>query len=124
MDVDFVGMLMQVVNGSLDVAMNLATSGDYVTLGCALVAIVLAALFMSSFDQLISSTMVSLFIFVVLKIVYGASQAEWDFSGPINGTWAAFAGDGGLSFFTFFCYMIVFAIAIGIVNAIKGMIAG
>ena len=124
MDVDFVGMLMQVVNGSLDVAMGLATSGDYALLGAAAIAIVLAALFMSSFEQLISSTMVSLFIFVVLQIVWAASKAEWNFSEPINGTWAAFAGDGGLTFFTFFCYFIVFAVLIGIVNAIKGMIAG
>jgi len=124
MDVDFVGMLMQLVYGSRDVALGLATSGDYAVLGAALVAIVLGALFMNSFDQLISTTMISLFIFVVLQIVWAASKAEWDFSAPINDTWAAFAGDGGLSFFTFFCYFIVFAILIWIVNMIKNAVAG
>lgn len=127
MDVDFVAMGMQLVNGSIDVAMGLATSGDYVTLGCALVAIVLGALFMASFEQLIQTTMVSLLIFVVLKIVYGASQAEWNFTDPIMSTWNNFTGTdevAALTFFTFFCYMIVFAIAIGIVNAIKNMVAG
>jgi len=95
-----------------------------VTLGCAGIAIVLAALFMSSFEQLISTTMTALFAFVVLKIVYGAYQADWDFAGPVNGAWESFAGDGGLTFFTFFTYFLVFAVVIAIVNFVKGMVAG
>jgi hypothetical protein len=124
MDVDFVGMGMELVDGALAVGQNLALGGDFVTLGIAAVAIVLMALFMSSLESIISTTMVSLFVFVVLKIVYGASQSEWDFAGPVNETWAAFAGDGGLTFFTFFSYFLVFAVAIAIVNVIRNVVAG
>jgi len=124
MDVDFVGMGMQLLDGALAVGQNLALGGDIPTLVIAIVAIVLMALFMGSLEGLLSSTMLSLFVFVVLKIVYGAYQSDWDFAGPVNGTWAAFAGDGGLTFFTFFSYFLVFAVAIAVVNVIRNVVAG
>lgn len=124
MDVDFMAMLMDVVNGSRGVAEGLALGGDMITLGIAVAVIILAALFMSSMESLISTTMGALFIFVVAQAVYAASQAGWDFSAPINDAWAAFAGDGGLTFFSFMMYFIVFGLAIAIVNFVKGMVAG
>lgn len=124
MNVDFVGMLMEVVDGAIAVAQGLALGGDMVTLGLAAAAIILSALFMGSLEQLISTTMTSLFLFVVLQIVYGAYGANWDFSGPVNGVWESFAGADPLTFFTFFSYFIVFAVAIAIVNIVKNMVAG
>ena len=124
MNIDFMAMIMDVVNSAIGVAQGLAMGGDMITLGIAVGVIVLAALFMSSLEQLISTTMTALFAFVVVQVVYTAFNADWAFDGPVNDMWASFAGDGGLSFFVFFSYFLVFAIAIAIVNIVKGMVAG
>ena len=119
---DFGSMLNDVTNGLMGVVNTL--SGDLTLAAMAGVVILLSALFMSSLEQLISTTMTALFAFVVLQVVWAAYNAEWDFAGPVNGVWASFAGDMGLTFFAFFMYFIIFAVAIAIVNVVKGMVAG
>ncbi len=119
---DFNAMLTNVTDGLMGVVNTL--SGDMTLLAMAGIVIVLAALFMSGMEQLISTTMSALFGFVVLGMVWTAYNAEWAFDGAVNGVWADFAGEGGLTFFAFFMYFIVFGLAIAIVNFIKGMVAG
>ncbi len=123
---DFSGMLNDVVGGVMGVVNALALSGDYTVLAMAAIVIILAAL-MSPLEQIVSSTMMALFAYVVLGVVWAAYKAEWDFATPVNGAWASFAGTAdavGFSFFHFAMYFIVFAIAIGIVNILKGMVSG
>jgi len=119
---DFGSMGSDVIDGVMGVVNTL--SGDMTLLAMAGIVIVLSALFMSSLEQLISTTMTALFAFVVLGVVWAAYNSDWDFAGPVNGVWANFAGDGGLTFFTFFMYFIVFAVGIAIINVVKGMVAG
>jgi len=99
-------------------------SGDMTLLAMALIVIVLAALFMSSLEQIVSTTMTALLGYVVLGAVYEMYQSEWAYEGAVNGVWESFAGAGGLTFFTFFMYFLVFAVAIAVVNVVKGMVAG
>ncbi len=119
---DFGSMMNDVINGVTGVANTL--TGDMTLLAMAGIVIVLAALFMSSLEQLISTTMTALFAYVVLQVVWAAYNSEWDFAGPVNGVWDSFAGEAGLTFFAFMMYFIVFAVGIAIVNIIKGMVAG
>jgi len=119
---DFGSMGSDVINGVMGVVDTL--SGDMTLLAMAGIVIVLSALFMSSLEQLISTTMTALFAYVILGVVWSAYNSDWDFASPVNGVWESFAGADGLTFFTFFMYLIVFAAAIAIINVIKGMVAG
>ncbi len=121
---DFAGMGTDVLDGVMGVVNTLFMSGDMVGMGMAIAVIILSALFMSSLESLVSTTMTALLVYVVLGVVWAAYNAGWDFEGPVNGMWESFAGAGGLTFFTFFSYFLVFAICIAIVNTVKGMVAG
>lgn len=127
MNIDFMAMVMDVVDGAIGVAQGLAMSGDMVTLGMAGLAIVLLALIMGSLDQIVSTTITALLAFVVFQVAYAAFVSDWDPSDAVNGVWESFTGTdavAALSFFDFGMYFIVFAIAIAIVNVVKGMISG
>ena len=121
---DLAGMGTDVLDGVMGVVNTVFMSGDMVTMGMAIAVIILSALFMSSLESLVSTTMTALFVYVVLGVVWAAYNADWDFAGPVNGTWESFAGGDALTFFTFFSYFLVFAVAIAIVNIVKGMVAG
>lgn len=119
---DLRAMLTNVTDGLMGVVNTLMA--DYTMLGLAVAVIILAALFMSSLEQLVSTTMTALLGYVVLGAALVAYNADWAYEGAVGGVWDGFAGDGGLTFFAFFMYFIVFGVAIAIVNIVKGMVAG
>ena len=118
---DFGAMGGDILDGVMGVTDALMM--DYTVLGMAVAVIVLAALFMSSLEQIISTTVTALLAFVVIQVVYNAYGNEWDFMSELDGLWGSFAHDG-FTFFSFLMYFIVFGLAIAIINVVKGMVAG
>jgi hypothetical protein len=95
------------------------TSADYITLGIAVVVVLVAGFTIERLGSLVSATVLALIVFAALEFVRAVAIGHQDAMAFATTDWHAFVD---LRMLTFVAYFVVFGVLIALVNVIRSAI--